>query len=212
MKIHDTNSINNRASTQPNPGDRKIAAAVLSTPDQTTASTPAFAIPAPTSPPISACELDDGNPKPLRDNLPDDRPRQRTEDHARVDNIGLNNAATDGFGDMQAKKQESDEVEKRCPGHRILRAQHAGRDDGRDRICRIIHPIEEVERKRDNNQAEQKRQSQRGGVHRRPASKRLHVLNYDAVHDIGHVIEAVDDFFEVIVNLVADEERHRVRF
>src|SRR5512143_2146319 len=62
MNAQDTNSIRNNASREPKPGDRKIAAAVLATPDHTTAPTPAFAIPAPTSPPISACELDEGIP------------------------------------------------------------------------------------------------------------------------------------------------------
>ena len=39
-----------------------MAAAVLRKPDQTTARQPAFAAPAPTRPPISACELLDGMP------------------------------------------------------------------------------------------------------------------------------------------------------
>ena len=34
----------------------------------------------------------------------------------------------------------------------------------------------------------------------------------NAVHDIGYVVEAVDDFFEMIVDLIADEKRHRIRF
>src|SRR5438270_4958149 len=33
-----------------------------------------------------------------------------------------------------------------------------------------------------------------------------HMLNDDAVHDVGDVVEPVDDLFEVVVDLVADEE------
>ena len=34
----------------------------------------------------------------------------------------------------------------------------------------------------------------------------LHVLDDDAVHHVGDVVEAVDDLLEVVVDLVADEE------
>src|SRR6187551_1236024 len=62
MKAQDTINISTSASAQPNPGDRKMADTVLITPDQTTAPVPALAMPAPTSPPMSACEDDDGMP------------------------------------------------------------------------------------------------------------------------------------------------------
>ena len=42
-----------------------MPATVLDTPAHTTAAEPALAMPAPTSPPISACELDDGMPSRL---------------------------------------------------------------------------------------------------------------------------------------------------
>ena len=47
---------------KPISGDSTIAAAVLARPLQTMAGRPALATPAPTSPPISACELLDGMP------------------------------------------------------------------------------------------------------------------------------------------------------
>ena len=62
MNTHETNSIKASANRHPRPGDRKIAATVLPTPDQTTAWIPALVRPAPTRPPIRACELDDGSP------------------------------------------------------------------------------------------------------------------------------------------------------
>src|SRR6185312_12840193 len=52
------------ASTNPTKGERKIAALVLMTPGQTIADNPAFAQPAPKSPPTSACEDEEGIPSP----------------------------------------------------------------------------------------------------------------------------------------------------
>ena len=113
------------------------------------------------------------NSQPLREDLPDDRAGQRAEDHVRVDDIGLDDAAANRFRHMQAEKQERYEIEKGGPDNRILRTQHAGGHDGRDRICGIVHAVEKVERQRDRDQREQEWQSERGGVHRRSASRRL---------------------------------------
>src|SRR4051812_42815903 len=61
-KAQETASTRSRARQKPAKGDRKIAAAVFPNPVQTTALRPALAVPAPTIPPISACELEDGMP------------------------------------------------------------------------------------------------------------------------------------------------------
>src|SRR5260370_17164529 len=52
------------ASTNPTSGDSTMASSVLISPLQTAAESPAFAMPPPTNPPIKACELEDGIPKP----------------------------------------------------------------------------------------------------------------------------------------------------
>src|SRR5690349_7007110 len=59
----ETASTSTIASTNPRSGESTIAAAVLDSPPQTTTAMPALATPAPSSPPISACELLDGMPK-----------------------------------------------------------------------------------------------------------------------------------------------------
>src|SRR5579859_131142 len=59
---HDTIATSASANKNPISGDSTIASSVLVSPLQTAAESPAFAIPAPTSPPISACELEDGMP------------------------------------------------------------------------------------------------------------------------------------------------------
>ena len=59
--IHDTIRNSSNASTKPISGDSTIAALVLASPPHTIAETPALARPAPTRPPISACEELDGD-------------------------------------------------------------------------------------------------------------------------------------------------------
>src|SRR6188768_1464317 len=58
----DTTATSTSANRNPTSGDNTIASSALDKPLQTAAERPAFAIPAPTSPPISACELDEGMP------------------------------------------------------------------------------------------------------------------------------------------------------
>ena len=84
-----------------------MAAMVLPTPDQTIAWMPALARPAPTRPPMSACELDDGMPSQLREDLPDDGAGERAEDHMGIDDIRLRRCRVPTrFGDMQAEEHE----------------------------------------------------------------------------------------------------------
>src|ERR1700761_2291279 len=60
---HETIATSTSASRNPTSGDSTIASSVLDSPLQTAAENPAFAMPPPTRPPISACELDEGIPK-----------------------------------------------------------------------------------------------------------------------------------------------------
>ena len=60
----DTIATSTSASRNPTSGDSTIASNVFDSPLQTAAESPALAMPPPTSPPISACELEDGMPNP----------------------------------------------------------------------------------------------------------------------------------------------------
>src|SRR5712691_13465059 len=60
----DTIATSTSASKNPTSGDSTIATSVFDSPLQTAAEIPALAIPAPISPPIKACELEDGIPNP----------------------------------------------------------------------------------------------------------------------------------------------------
>ena len=81
----DTIATSTSASRKPTSGDSTMASSVFDRPLQTAAEIPALAMPAPTSPPISACELRGRNAEPPGDQVPDDRADQRGEDHLRVD-------------------------------------------------------------------------------------------------------------------------------
>src|SRR3984885_3543850 len=61
-EAQDTIATNTSASRNPISGDSTMASKALVRPLQTAAEIPAFAMPPPTSPPISACELDEGIP------------------------------------------------------------------------------------------------------------------------------------------------------
>src|ERR1700726_2181520 len=79
-----------------------------------------------------------------------------------IDDAGIDDPGADGLRDVKAEHQESDEIEERRPQHGILRPQHAGRDDGRNRIGSVVQSIEEVEQQRDSNQSDQNRKTKRG--------------------------------------------------
>src|SRR5580704_7522088 len=61
-KAQDTASTKNNARRKPSKGDSTMKTLVVSRPGHTIEARPALVTPAPTSPPISACELDDGMP------------------------------------------------------------------------------------------------------------------------------------------------------
>src|SRR5580704_412868 len=126
-KIHDTARTRNRARTKPKAGENTTAEPVLITPLQTTAPMPALANPAPTSPPISACELDDGMPSAQVNRFQLIAPINAPKITRSSMISGRDYARSDGLGDMQAKEQKGDEVEEGGPKHRILRRQNPGR-------------------------------------------------------------------------------------
>ncbi len=61
---HETIATSTIASKNPASGDSTIASNVFDSPPQTATEIPPLAIPPPTSPPIRACELEDGIPNP----------------------------------------------------------------------------------------------------------------------------------------------------
>ena len=62
------------------------------------------------------------DPGPPGDQVPGNGTAEGTEDHPWVDDIRSNDAGPDRLGDVQAKEQKRDEVEKGGPEDGVLRA------------------------------------------------------------------------------------------
>jgi hypothetical protein len=91
------------------------------------------------------------NPQSPCDQIPDDRADEGCKDDRHIDHAGLDDPGADGTGDVEPEHQEGDEIEERRPEHRVLRPQHAGRYDRRDRVGGVVQSIEEVEQERDGD-------------------------------------------------------------
>ena len=77
----------------------------------------------------------------------------------------LDDAGAHRLRDVQAEHRERDEVEERGPDDRRLRAQHARRHDGRDRVGRVVQAVQEIEQQRDGDQRDEDGETQRGSIH-----------------------------------------------
>jgi hypothetical protein len=53
---------------------------------------------------------------------------------------------------VNPEEQEGDEIEECGPGHGVMRSQHAGGHDGRNRVCRVMQTVQGIEEKRDRDQ------------------------------------------------------------
>ena len=87
-----------------------------------------------------------GKTEPPRDDVPGDRADETGEDHGVREHGRFHDICRDRGGDRGPEDQERREVEERGPRHRLLRREHARRDDGRDRVRRVVEAVEEVER------------------------------------------------------------------
>ena len=68
-------------------------------------------------------------------------------DHRRIDDT-----LADGGGDFQLEDEDRDEVEEGGPHHGVMGFEHAGRDDGGDRVRRVVETVHEVEHERQRHQ------------------------------------------------------------
>src|ERR1019366_1001245 len=208
-KIHDTISMSSNASSKPSPGDRKMAATVLPTPDQTTAWTPALARPAPTKPPISACELDDGIPsrwvKICQTIAPASAPKITRELTTSASTIPRPTVSAT----CSPKNRNAIKLKNAAQA-----TAYCGRKTRVDTIVAIEFAASFMPLRKSNASATAISANRNGRVSAaasivvRPRIVYLNMLDDDAVHDVGYVVETVHDLFQMIVDLVADEEGH----
>ena len=112
---------------------------------------------------------------PPGQHVPGDGADQRAEHHVVVDDAGLDDALADGGGDTELEDEDRDEVEERREHHRLVRLQHAGGDDGGDRVRRVVEAVHEVERQRQRHQQRDHPETDLDGLHQgspiRPAQE-----------------------------------------
>src|SRR5207249_6293205 len=88
------------------------------------------------------------------DQVPRDRPDQRGEYDARVHDARVHDALRDGLGDGGGEDERGDEVEERGPDDGKTGREDPSGDDGGDRVRRVVEPVDEVERQRDQDDRE----------------------------------------------------------
>ena len=107
------------------------------------------------------------NAEPPGDEVPDDRADQRAEDDVMVDDAGLDDALADRRRDAEVEDEDRDDVEEGGEDDRLLRLEHAGRDDGGDRVGGVVEAVHEVERDRQHDQHRDDAERDLGSCHRR---------------------------------------------
>jgi hypothetical protein len=101
---------------------------------------------------MRAWELLEGKTQPPGDQVPCDRSHKRPEYHGGIDDLGCDDSCPYRLCNVNPEEQERDKIEERSPGDGIVRSQYAGRDDGRNRVCSVVHAVQGIEEKRDRDQ------------------------------------------------------------
>ena len=161
-------------------------------------------MPAPSRPPISACELLDGMPSHQVMTFQTIAPISAPKITAASTTLAVDDARADRLRDVQAEEQEGDEVEERRPDHRAA----AG---GSTRVETMVaielaascRPFRKSNSERDGDEADQEGEAERGeGQRSGPAAQTCSItMPLDLVRD---VLEAVDHLLQVVVDLLAD--------
>src|SRR5712691_4040582 len=193
------------ARTKPPTGESTMAALVLARPSQTMALTPTLATPAPTSPPIRACELLDGMPSAqvmmFQAMAPASAP------------------STTCGSTMSAETMPVPTVCATCApkmrkATKLKKAAHTtaccGRKTRVDTMVAIEFAASCNPLRKSNASATMINAIRAGRASVTAFMSGLDVLDHDAADLVAGVVEAVDDLLEMIVDLHSDEERHRV--
>src|ERR1700674_4711450 len=208
-KIQDTASTSPMASTKPSSGESTMAAAVFDSPPQTTTPTPALAMPARSRRPISACELLDGMPK---------NHVTRFQTMAPVSAPNTTRASTICASTMPVPSVCATCRPNTRKAMKLKNAAQAtaycGRSTRVDTMVATEFAASWKPLRKSNAKASAISATSSGrasvAVCLVAAPGRSHVIEDDAGDLVGHVVEAVDHFFQMVVDLVADDERHRV--
>ncbi len=141
----DTIATSTIASRNPTSGDSTIATSVFVSPLQTAAESPGLGHAAADQPPDQGVRTGGRDAQCPGDQVPDDGADQRRKNNLGVDHARFDDAGADGVGHVESEHREGDEIEERGPEHRVLRPQHPGRHNRRDRVGGVVQAVEEVE-------------------------------------------------------------------
>src|SRR5262245_14541981 len=180
-----------------------MAALVLASPPQTMALTPTLATPAPTSPPISACELLDGMPiaqvMTFQVMAPMSAPNTTRGSTMSAEMIPVPTVcATCAPKTKKAMKLKKAAQATACPG-RSTRVDTMVAIE----LAASCSPL------RKSNASATKTSAISSGTASATAST-LYVLDHDAADLVAGVVEAIDHLLQMIIDLDADEECHRI--
>src|SRR5437868_8214349 len=203
---HDTMATSTSASRKPTIGDSTMAINVLDRPLHTAAERPAFATPAPTRPPISACELEEGMPSARV---------IRFQTMAPTSAAKITAAVTTSGAMMPLPMVSATCVPNTRKAMKLKNAAHSTAYCGRSTRVETMVAIELAAScsplRKSNSSATAIRPTRIGRLKEAStAGPALYLLDDDAVDLVGDVIEAIGDLFQMVVDFGADDVVHRV--
>ena len=190
----------------PSVGERTIAMSVLLRPAHWIPPRPACATPAPMIPPTRAWLDDDGMPLSQVTTFQNIAPTSAPNTTAGVIRslsirpLPMVSATLCSCGQLKRQKV-SREIEEGGKGDRADRADQPRADNRRDRIGGVVQAVEKVEGERDDDQADEERESEL--VHQR-------VIDNDAVDLVRHVLERIRHSLEILEHFASDRELQRI--
>ena len=132
---------------------------------------PALAMTAPTMPPISACDELDGMPNhqvtTFQEIAPISAPKTTWWSTTPGSTMPLPTVAAT----FRWKTKIATTLKNAANDDRLLRLQHAGRDDGGDRVRRVVKAVHEVERERQRDQQRDDPERDLGRCHADPIAQ-----------------------------------------
>src|SRR5262245_37206410 len=184
-----------------------MAAVVLARPPQTMALTPTLATPAPTSPPISACELLDGMPiaqvMMFQAMAPMSAPNTTRGSTMSAETMPVPTVCAT----CAPKTRKAMKLKKAAQSTAVC-----GRSTRVDTMVAIEFAASCSPLRKSNASATTMSAIRSGRASATASISASHVLDHDAVDLVAGVVETVDHLLEMIVDLDADEEGHRVRW
>ena len=93
----------------------------------------------------------DRHPEMSTQPYPDDRADQSGENQVFIDPGGFHDPLSHRVRHAHAEDKNSGEIPERRPKHCHSGREYTSGDDRRYRICRIVHPVQEVEQESDHD-------------------------------------------------------------